>query len=139
MPTSLSTRTVQQSGPVVCSLTFEAPKVKEEGLDRERGGRGELVKAASEPGVTMGGQHRASQAGLRDGCLLVVFRRSSTGNWLTFHTFLQILSRESSRTPVINFSGPRETHSPSAHCHLCGTGGERERGKCEGEKQKEEE
>lgn len=41
-----------------------------------------------------------------------------------FHTFLQILFRESSRTPAINFSGPRETHSPSAHSHLCGAGRE---------------
>lgn len=59
----------------MCSLTFEAPKVKEEGLDREGIGRRELVKAASKPGVTTGGQNSASQAGLRDGCLLVVFRR----------------------------------------------------------------
>lgn len=83
MPTSRSTRTGQQSGPL-CSQTFEAPKAKEEGLDRERGGSGELVKAASEPGITKGGQHRPSQAGLRDGCLLVVFRRRSTGNWLIY-------------------------------------------------------
>lgn len=78
-PASRSTRTGQQSA----SLTFEAPKSRRSWTGRGEG-RGELVKAASEPGATMGGQHRASQAGLWEGCLLVVFRRCSTGNWLIY-------------------------------------------------------
>lgn len=54
---------------------LKAPKVKKEGLGREGLGRRELVKAASKLGVTGQGQNSASQAGIRDGCLLVVFRR----------------------------------------------------------------
>lgn len=41
VPASHSTRTGQRWG---CSLTFEAPKGKEEGLDRAEAGRRDLVR-----------------------------------------------------------------------------------------------
>lgn len=83
-PVSRSTRT---GHPWVCSLTFEAPKVKEAGLGGggEEAGRRDLVKAASGPGVSTEAK-RAALAGLA-----VYLRHSGevelgTGLFL-FHTF----------------------------------------------------
>lgn len=81
------------------------------------------MKAVSEPGVTITTEVKTSLQGWPPRWLFTCGIQEGL-NWelaYLFSTlFLQILFRESSGTPVINFPGPRETHSPSAHSHLCG-------------------
>lgn len=104
----------------VSSLTFQAPRVEEEGLDWEGQEEG-AGEAAREPGVSRGGEATAAPGWP----LRMVFTRGSQErlSWALAYLFstlsLQILSRESSGTPGIHFPGPENPQSLST-CQLSG-------------------